>query len=104
MLKLNKNYKATVKAVKKEADSKRVVVEISITEAPELPARYYPTFNLGNEAGKRYYDSVKDSLVKDAEIEVYFTKSVSSTGVKMVNCHIDTTSQFFEDEGEEEAF
>lgn len=94
MLKLGKTYSAKVVGLK--GDAKRKVVAINLPECPNLPERYFPSFNLENEAGKRYYDSVKDTLVKDAEIKVYFQKS--KTDPRIINGMIDTNANWFEEE------
>ena len=97
MLKLGKTYSAKVVGLK--GDAKRKVVVINLPECPNLPERYFPSFNLENEAGKRYYDSVKDTLVKDAEIKVYFQKS--KTDSRIINGMIDTNANWFEEDTEE---
>lgn len=99
-MRFKQNYKATIVDIKKSKDRAVVLIEI---EGKALPEKYCPSYNLANTGGKNLYEQDKSFLEKDKEISVYFTKSYSTNGVKMINGHIDTSAEFFEDEEEDEA-
>lgn len=101
-MKLNQNYKA--KVVEIVETPKRAVVKIEVEEAPNLPETCYPSYNLATEQGKALFERDKAVVKKGAEVQVYFTRTITSNGVKMYNGHIDTVADFFEDEDEAQAF